>query len=136
MSFDYQELELVLCGISEIDVDDWKNSTVVSNELKNSNALHWFWEIVSDLSEEDKCRLLRFTTGSSLIPTQGFKGLTSYDGKLCNFTLQSVPYKRGIFPRVHACFNQIDLPLYPSKSLMESALKIIIQMESTGFTTV
>jgi len=136
MSFDYQELELVLCGLSEIDVEDWKNCTVVSKELKNSNALEWFWEIVSDLNEDEKSRLLRYTTGSSLIPTQGFQGLTSSDSKLCNFTLQAVPYKKGIFPLVHTCFNQIDLPLYPTKSLMESALKLLVQMDSIGFTIV
>jgi len=135
MSLDYQELELVLCGISEIDVEDWKNSTVVSKDLKDSNVLQWFWEIVADLDAEDKCRLLRFTTGTPLIPAQGFKGLTSYDGKLCNFTLQSVPYKKGIFPRVHVCFNQIDLPLYPTKAQMKKAMQIMIQMDSTGFTT-
>ena len=29
--FDYQELDLLLCGVPEISVQDWKNNTIVRN---------------------------------------------------------------------------------------------------------
>lgn len=131
--FDYQELELVLCGVPSIDVDDWKAHTQVSDELPEE-VLGWFWEIVEAFSDEERARLLQFTTGSSRVPVQGFKALTSYDGRICHFTLKAVPFPENAYPRAHTCFNRIDLPVYKSKKEMEEVLSLVINMEVTGFT--
>lgn len=131
--FDYQELELVLCGVPAIDVDDWKAHTQVSDELPEE-VLEWFWEIVEAFSDEERARLLQFTTGSSRVPVQGFKALTSYDGRICHFTLKAVPYPENAYPRAHTCFNRIDLPVYKSKKELEDVMSLVINMEVTGFT--
>lgn len=131
--FDYQELELVLCGVPSIDLDDWKQHTQVSDDLPE-DLLNWFWEIVEDFTDEERARLLQFTTGSSRVPVQGFKALTSYDGRICYFTLKAVPYPDHQFPRAHTCFNRIDMPLYPSKKELEDVMSLVINMEVTGFT--
>ncbi|DBA05170.1 TPA: hypothetical protein N0F65_005020 [Lagenidium giganteum] len=131
--FDYQELELVLCGVPSIDVDDWKAHTQVSDELPEE-LLGWFWEIVEAFTDEERARLLQFTTGTSRVPVQGFKALTSYDGRICHFTLKAVPYPENAYPRAHTCFNRIDLPLYKSKEELEEVLTLVINMEVTGFT--
>ncbi|KDO24857.1 hypothetical protein SPRG_09689 [Saprolegnia parasitica CBS 223.65] len=133
--FDYKELELVLCGTAEIDVSDWRAHTIVSRSLQCTNALEWFWDVLEfDMRPEDHAKFLHFTTGSSRVPLQGFKGLTSYDGKLCLFTLHATTYSRGCLPKVHTCFNRIDLPLYPSRGLMKDALFTLLRLESMAFT--
>ncbi|ETV72062.1 hypothetical protein, variant [Aphanomyces astaci] len=133
MPFDYKELELILCGFSEIDVGDWKRSTVVSKSLED--VVGWFWDVVEfDMTPSDRAKLLQFTTGSSRVPLQGFKGLTSYDGRLCPFTLQAIPYSKGAFPKVHSCFNRIDLPTYPSRELLREGLLVLVNMEVSEFT--
>ncbi|CAK4831126.1 unnamed protein product [Aphanomyces euteiches] len=132
--FDHKEFELILCGLCEIDVQDWKRSTVTSSNLKNHRALVWFWEIVEAMSQADQAKLLQYSTGSARVPVQGFKGLTSYDGKICYFTLRGVPYTTGRYPAIHACYNRIDLPLYPTKELMEEVLKMVLLSDPTGFT--
>ncbi|CAI5727852.1 unnamed protein product [Hyaloperonospora brassicae] len=131
--FDYQELELVLCGVPSIDVEDWKAHTQVSDELPEE-LLSWFWETVEAFSDEERARLLQFTTGSSRVPVQGFKALTSYDGRICHFTLKAVAFPEHAYPRAHTCFNRIDLPLYKSKRELEDVLSLVINMEVTGFT--
>lgn len=131
--FDYQELELVLCGVPSIDVEDWKAHTQVSEELPEQ-LLGWFWEVVESFTDEERARLLQFTTGSSRVPVQGFKALTSYDGRICHFTLKAVPYPENAYPRAHTCFNRIDLPIYKAKAEMEEVLSLVINMEVTGFT--
>lgn len=131
--FDYQELELVLCGVPSIDVADWQAHTQVSDELPEE-VLAWFWEIVTAFSDEERARLLQFTTGSSRVPVQGFKALTSYDGRICHFTLKAVPFPENAYPRAHTCFNRIDLPVYKTKKEMEEVLSLVINMEVTGFT--
>ena len=132
--FDYKELELVLCGVPEIDVEDWRMHTHVSDDLIGSELLEWFWETVMEMDQDQRARLLQYSTGTARVPVQGFKGLTSYDGRICLFTLKSIPYSDSVYPRSHTCFNRIDLPLYKTRSELEENLHLVIQMEITGFT--
>ncbi|RHY84276.1 hypothetical protein DYB37_010534 [Aphanomyces astaci] len=37
--FDHKEFELLLCGLTDIDMDDWKTSTVTSSNLKGHDVL-------------------------------------------------------------------------------------------------
>ncbi|KDO32948.1 hypothetical protein SPRG_02641 [Saprolegnia parasitica CBS 223.65] len=131
--FDHKELELILCGQSDIDVDDWETSTITSSNLKNSAVLEWFWQLVRALSCADQAKLLQYATGSSRVPVQGFQGLTSYDGKICYFTLKGVPYTLGAYPVAHACYNRIDLPLYPTQELLDDAVRTLLLSDPTGF---
>ncbi|ETV96803.1 hypothetical protein H310_10100 [Aphanomyces invadans] len=131
--FDHKEFELILCGLSDIDVRDWKANTVTSSNLHGATALEWFWEVVEAMAPADQAKLLQYSTGSSRVPVQGFKGLTSYDGKICYFTLKGITYIPGCYPCAHACYNRIDLPLYPRKDLMEEALKMLLLSDPTGF---
>ncbi|RHY14364.1 hypothetical protein DYB25_006837 [Aphanomyces astaci] len=109
--FDHKEFGLLLCGLTDIDMDDWKTSTVTSSNLKGHDVLE---DVVESLTRPDQAKLLQFATGSSQDPIQGFKGLTSYDGKIFYFTLKGTEYTPGRYPVIHACYNRIDLPLYPT----------------------
>jgi hypothetical protein len=50
--FDERELELMLCGMQEIDVDDWQRNTIFRHYTKSSKQIQWFWQvtIVTSLS--------------------------------------------------------------------------------------
>ena len=43
--FDERELELMLCGMQEIDVDDWQRNTVYRHYTKSSKQIQWFWQV-------------------------------------------------------------------------------------------
>ena len=43
--FDERELELMLCGMQEIDVDDWQRHTIYRHYTKNSKQVQWFWQV-------------------------------------------------------------------------------------------
>ncbi|KAF0694028.1 hypothetical protein As57867_014995, partial [Aphanomyces stellatus] len=134
LPFDHKELELLLCGLTDIDVVDWETNTTLSSDLIGTSLVHWFWDIVRAMSQVDRAKLLQYTTGCSRVPVQGFKGLTSYDGKISRFALRGVAYFAGAYPRVHTCFNRIDLPRYPTKVLLEDAIKTLLLSNATGFT--
>mmetsp|Transcript_9487 Transcript_9487/g.30302 ORF Transcript_9487/g.30302 Transcript_9487/m.30302 type:complete len:772 (+) Transcript_9487:444-2759(+) len=136
--FDFQELELLLCGLPEIDMEDWKNNTDYSGDYEAKGAKHkvtrWFWEVVhDDFDEEHKARLLQFVTGTSGVPAQGFRALQGNDNNIRKFTINSIPETVSVFPKAHTCFNRIDLPLYDSKKKLKKFLTMAIQMEATGF---
>lgn len=43
--FDERELELLLCGMQEIDVDDWQRNSIYRHYTKNSKQVLWFWQV-------------------------------------------------------------------------------------------
>ncbi|KAL7692349.1 putative HECT domain-containing protein [Plasmopara halstedii] len=131
--FDHQELELLICGIPDIDVQDWKTHTTYVGE-RDERVITWFWNCVHEFSNEQKARLLQFTTGSARVPVQGFKALTMNDGRICPFAIQCVNADECLYPRAHTCFNRIDLPRYSVEKDLRIALSLVIQMEVTGFT--
>ncbi|OQR89513.1 HECT E3 ubiquitin ligase [Thraustotheca clavata] len=131
--FDHQELELLMCGIPDINVADWRTHTTYIGDC-DAQVIDWFWEIVEDFSTEQRARLLQFTTGSARVPVQGFKTLTMNDGRICLFAIQGIKKEECLYPRAHTCFNRLDLPMYSTKKDLETALMMVIKMEVTGFT--
>ena len=135
--FDFQELELLMCGLPEIEMQDWKVNTEYMGEYRSSGQDHkvcrWFWEVVEEFDEELKARLLQFVTGTSGVPAQGFAYLQGHDRHIRKFCVNSVSVRTSLFPRAHTCFNRIDLPLYPSKSMLKEKLTLAVQLEYTGF---
>ena len=70
--FDFQELELLMCGLPKIDIDDWMANTNYQGYFersgKNANTVQWFWEIVKDeFDHEQRARLLQFSTGKLFV---------------------------------------------------------------------
>jgi E3 ubiquitin-protein ligase NEDD4 len=78
--FDERELELLIGGIAEIDVDDWKKHTDYRGYTESDEVVQNFWATVRSWDGEQKSRLLQFTTGTSRIPVNGFKDLQGSDG--------------------------------------------------------
>lgn len=132
--FDFQELELILCGMPNIDLDDWMENTEYSGTYhagSNDENVVWFWEVVREMDEEKKARLLQFVTGTCGVPHKGFAILKGNDGGVRKFTIHGV--KMEGYPRAHTCFNRIDLPMYNSKVELKEKLETAITMVSTGF---
>jgi hypothetical protein len=70
-----QELELLISGVPEIDLEDWRRHTRYVGLFKGLDEKHpvvkWFWEVLESFSHEERARLLQFSTGSSRLPAQG-----------------------------------------------------------------
>jgi E3 ubiquitin-protein ligase NEDD4 len=136
--FDFQELELLMCGLPNIDMDDWKANTLYTGEYDRTDGKHrvcrWFWEVVEEqFDDELKARLLQFVTGTSGVPSRGFSVLQGNDGNVRKFTIHGVQLEQCLYPRAHTCFNRIDLPIYKTKQDLLEKLKLAVQMEATGF---
>lgn len=43
--FDERELELMLCGMQEVDVDDWQRNTIYRHYTRTSKQVAWFWQV-------------------------------------------------------------------------------------------
>ena len=78
--FNEQELELLISGLPDIDIDDWKNNTEYQNYTVSSPPIQWFWRAVRSFSQEERAKLIQFTTGTSKVPLGGFAKLQGSSG--------------------------------------------------------
>ncbi|KAI6219536.1 Transcription factor BTF3 [Aphelenchoides fujianensis] len=128
--FDERELELLLCGMQDIDVDDWQRHTVYRHYAPQSKQIVWFWQFVRALDQERRSRLLQFVTGTCRVPVGGFSELIGSTGPQL-FCIERVG-KENWLPRSHTCFNRLDLPPYRSFEQLSEKLNAAIDM-TEGF---
>ncbi|XP_048153841.1 E3 ubiquitin-protein ligase HACE1 isoform X4 [Corvus hawaiiensis] len=132
--FDEYELELLLSGMPEIDVNDWlKNTEYTSGYERGDQVIQWFWEVVEELTQEERVLLLQFVTGSSRVPHGGFAHIMGGSG-LQNFTIAAVPYTANLLPTSSTCINMLKLPEYPSKEILKDRLLVALHCGSYGYT--
>uniref|UniRef100_A0A1I8G817 HECT-type E3 ubiquitin transferase n=1 Tax=Macrostomum lignano TaxID=282301 RepID=A0A1I8G817_9PLAT len=129
--FDERELELMLCGMQEIDVDDWERSTIYRHYNRSSKQVQWLWRFVRELDNEKRTRLLQFVTGTCRLPVGGFAELIGSNGPQ-KFCVEKCG-KETSLPRSHTCFNRLDLPPYKSYEQLKEKLLYAIE-ETEGFT--
>ena len=126
--FNEQELELLISGLPDIDVDDWKNNTEYHNYSASSSQIQWFWRAVRSFDKEERAKLLQFVTGTSKVPLNGFKELEGMNG-FSRFNIHRDYGNKDRLPSSHTCFNrkssdqvvrsrltgsELDLPEYES----------------------
>ena len=84
------------------------------------------------LDSTEKANFLQFVTGSSKVPVQGFAFLWGMGGPQ-KFTISRISGSDNFqLPVAHTCYNQIDLPEYSSKEMLEEKLMWAIK-EAQGF---
>ncbi|XP_058080803.1 E3 ubiquitin-protein ligase UPL2-like isoform X2 [Magnolia sinica] len=130
--FNDKELELLISGLPDIDLDDMRANTEYSGYTAASPVIQWFWEVVQGFSKEDKARLLQFVTGTSKVPLEGFSALQGISGSQ-RFQIHKAYGSPDHLPSAHTCFNQLDLPEYPSKQQLQERLILAIHEANEGF---
>ncbi|KAL3866138.1 hypothetical protein ACJMK2_043467 [Sinanodonta woodiana] len=129
--FDANELELLMCGLQDIDVNDWKNNSAYKGEYNpNHPVIINFWKAVYSFNNEMRARLLQFVTGTSRVPMNGFKELYGSNGAQL-FTIEKWDNTSQL-PRAHTCFNRLDLPPYENYAELRKKLLIAIE-NAEGF---
>ncbi|XP_053304153.1 E3 ubiquitin-protein ligase NEDD4-like isoform X3 [Spea bombifrons] len=129
--FDENELELLMCGLGDVDVNDWRQHTLYKNGYcPNHPVIQWYWKAVLLMDAEKRIRLLQFVTGTSRVPMNGFAELYGSNGPQL-FTIEQwgSPDK---LPRAHTCFNRLDLPPYESFEDLREKLLMAVE-NAQGF---
>lgn len=130
--FDEQEIELLISGLPDIDVDDWKNNTTYVNYTASCKQVNYFWRAVKSFDLEERAKLLQFVTGTSKVPLNGFKELSGVNG-ICKFSIHRDYGSNDRLPSSHTCFNQLNLPSYNSYETLRGSLLIAINEGHEGF---
>lgn len=130
--FNENELELLISGMPEIDIDDLKVNTDYSNYKMTDPMIHWFWNALYSFTHEERALFVQFVTGTSKVPLEGFKALEGMRGPQ-KFNIHKAYGKSNSLPSAHTCFNQLDLPEYDSEEQTREKLLFAIREGSEGF---
>lgn len=125
------ELEMLISGTPEIDVEDWRKNTEYRQLSPEDDLSRWFWECVTEMSAKERTLLLQFATGKGVVPLGGFAALRGNEDPV-PFTLAALPDALvETLPMAATCFNLLKLPPYSSKAeLTEKLLKAISYTKS------
>jgi E3 ubiquitin-protein ligase HUWE1 len=68
--FDAQELELLIAGLPNIDIEDLRSQTSYVGYEANESTILLLWDVLRDFSSEEKALFVQFVTGSSKLPAE------------------------------------------------------------------
>jgi hypothetical protein len=123
--FTAQELEHLLCGNAVVDIELLRRCAEYEDLDPNGPVVQYFWEVLQEMSDEDKTYFLRFVWARSRMPT------SAKDFPM-NFKLQRL---QGLtetqtdqyLPHAQTCFFSLALPLYSSKDILREKLLYAIK---------
>lgn len=127
--FSPSELELLMCRIPEIDIDDLKeNISIQYPYTKDHPVIKLFFSVISKWDNGILAKFVLFLTGSSQVPINGF---SDYNDKGKPISVAPGGDKSR-FCVAHTCFNRLDLPEYESEDEMNQKLIELIQQCEFG----
>ena len=133
--FSVEESIFLISGQDNIDINDWKENTLYKGCYnENHPVIKMFWAKIGTLNKNEIKKFLRFSTGSSSVPIDGFGSLKGLGGKIQKFTIEPLTnysaedpdeYK---FQKIEAkrCYHTIILPLYQNRQELDKAINIIL----------
>ncbi|WLF81459.1 ubiquitin-protein ligase (E3) [Lodderomyces elongisporus] len=125
--FDYHELQMLISGGEKaIDVDDWRRNAVTNGFEFDDTTLNIFWEVVAEMSSEERRKLLAFVTSSPRPPLLGFDQLNP------KFGIQNKGAELNVLPSAATCVNLLKLPDYRDKNVLKEKLLYAIN-SAAGF---
>eukprot|EP01051_Picozoa_sp_SAG22_P009148 SAG22_NODE_742_length_7506_cov_16.663561_7_plen_131_part_00 len=127
-------MDLLLNGVPTISVEDWQQHCEYRGQYdRNHPVVLMFWRVVEEFDPAQRAALLKFTTGTSKVPLEGFAGLRGA-GRVCRFCIQPVSDDDlEALPSAHCCFNRLDLPAYTEYATLKRKLEQAITMAHEGF---
>ncbi|KAE9027054.1 hypothetical protein PF011_g2235 [Phytophthora fragariae] len=125
--FTPRELEVLICGRREVDVDLLRQCTEYSEGADEAMPhVQHFWEVLREMTSEERTSFLRFVWARSRMPN------SAKDFPM-NFKLQAAhdPGAMGqpdlYLPHAQTCFFALRLPAYTSKEVLRTKLLYAIQ---------
>ena len=126
------ELRDLIHGPLEIHVDELCASTTWSHPSQTEEPVQiitWLFEILSAFDQDDIKRFIAFVSGAPLPPIGGFVPETEGRGWLkVQFDPHLTP---DHLPTARTCFIVLTLPMYETKSILETKLRLAIHLALT-----
>ncbi|GEQ70308.1 hypothetical protein JCM33374_g3984 [Metschnikowia sp. JCM 33374] len=123
--FDPLEIQMLISGGHDIDLNDWKSNVQYGGYFDDDVTVNLFWEVVEEMTPQERCDLVKFVTSVSRAPLLGFGVMYPKFG----ISHGGSPDR---LPTASTCLNLLKLPDYREKSLIRQKLLYSIYANS-GF---
>ena len=102
IQFDEKELELLISGTPDIDVDEWRAATEYNGYTSSDPVIVWWWRALKSFNREERAKVLSFATGTSRVPLGGFVELQGVQGTQ-RFSIHKAYGDTDRLPQAHTC---------------------------------
>lgn len=115
-----EELELMICGPIELNVDVLKKVTVYKGVKEDDAHVQYFWNTLEKMSNEEKASFVKFASACSRLPN-------SVSGYLIPFKIAKPESRMNdnpdeYLPIVSTCFFQMHLPKYTTQEICDEKI--------------
>jgi len=118
--FSWYDLEILICGNPNIDIEALRRHTVYQGGLSaSSSVVKHFWKTLYSFSQQERQLFLQFVWGRNRLPPTE----NDWDS---NFTIKALNTSEDSLPIAHTCFFSFDLPPYSTFELCQSKLRYAI----------
>ncbi|KAI9838368.1 MAG: hypothetical protein M1819_005636 [Sarea resinae] len=121
--FNQSELQTLVGGTaSPLDVADLRRHTLyggvyaLGHDGVEHPSVRLFWDVMRDLSDADRRKVLKFVTSTPRAPLLGFGSLNP------RFSIRDAGDDEDRLPSTSTCVNLLKLPRYGSKEVLRSKL--------------
>jgi hypothetical protein len=110
------ELETLVSGSAKVDLALLKQCTEYDGLDPQDELVDHFWQVMEEMSDEDKSLFLRFVWARSRMPT-------SSQERSMNFKIQRMSNcSEDHLPHAQTCFFSLSLPPYSTKEALKEKL--------------
>lgn len=113
--FAWQDLELMVCGNPQIDIEVLRKHTKYRNIQSTAALITNLWRVLESFNTEERQMFLRFVWGRSRLP------ISESDWSQ-EFTIHALDAGNDKLPIAHTCFFSLELPQYTSYDIMRKKL--------------
>jgi len=107
MQFNEQEVELLISGTPDIDVDEWRAATEYNGYTSSDPVIVWWWRALKSFNREERAKVLSFATGTSRVPLGGFVDLQGVQG-VQRFSIHRAYGDPSRLPQAHTCAYKLS----------------------------
>ncbi|KAG6880312.1 hypothetical protein C0992_011061, partial [Termitomyces sp. T32_za158] len=102
IQFNEKELELLISGTPDIDVDEWRAATEYNGYSSSDPNIVWWWRALKSFNRDERAKVLSFATGTSRVPLGGFVELQGVQG-VQRFSIHKAYGESDRLPQAHTC---------------------------------
>ncbi|KAJ4991996.1 E3 ubiquitin-protein ligase (HECT-domain-containing protein) [Stagonosporopsis vannaccii] len=121
--FNQSELQTLISGTrTQIDVEDLRRNTiyggtyVIGDDGLEHPTIQLFWQIMKDISDDERRAVLKFVTSTPRAPLLGFGTLNP------RFSIRDGGSDQERLPSTSTCVNLLKLPMYREYNVLKEKL--------------
>jgi ubiquitin-protein ligase E3 C len=131
--FNQLELQTLVGGtVTGIDIADLRANTVyggvyaIGDDGLEHPSVQLFWNVMQELGEEDKGKVLKFVTSTPRAPLLGWSSLVP------RFSIRDAGDDESRLPSTSTCVNLLKMPRYRKKEGLRGKLMVAVN-SGAGF---